>query len=160
MRKAPDFPDVPVFVILLESNQDRYCHVHGDVVPKLPICNIVKATNAEANEIREFLRDNKIDIRYNPLTLGKLACAISHIRTWKEIVVRDFEHAIVLEDDIAIREGFALCIRKLMKELPIDFDMVHLYVSEHRSEWLRYAADTEKAYVCYIPIWGCSAYIL
>jgi Glycosyltransferase family 25 (LPS biosynthesis protein) len=159
-RKGSDFRNVPVFVILLESNQERYCHVHGDVVPKLPICDIVKATNAEQDEIEEFLRHDKIDVRYEPVTLGKLACTISHMRTWKEIVARDFEHAIVLEDDVAIREGFAFFIGKLMRELPINFDLVHLYVSGDRSEWLRHAANTEKAYIAYIPVWGRSAYLL
>jgi Glycosyltransferase family 25 (LPS biosynthesis protein) len=106
------------------------------------------------------LRDNKIDIRYDPATLGKLACTISHIRTWQEIVVQDFEHAIVLEDDVAIRGGFAFFFRKLIRELPINFDLVHLYVSGDRSEWLKHAANTEKAYVDYIPLWGRSAYLL
>jgi GR25 family glycosyltransferase involved in LPS biosynthesis len=130
------------------------------VLPKLAICNIIKATNAEKNEIDKFLRCEKIDIVYNPVTLGKVACTISHIRTWKAILAQDLKHAIVLEDDVAIQKGFSSFIHKLIRELPIDFDLVHLYVHEDRSEWFRCAAKTEKAYVSYIPVWGRSAYLL
>jgi hypothetical protein len=134
---------IPAFVILLESDQERYFHVHRDVLPKLPICNIIKATNAEKKEVEHFLREKKIDIDtiYTPITLGKLACTISHIRTWKAILAQDLKHAIVLEDDVAIRDGFIFFIRKLITQLPINFDLVHLYVSAHRSEWLRHASD-------------------
>jgi GR25 family glycosyltransferase involved in LPS biosynthesis len=160
LRRIELYSDVPTFVILLESDQDRYSHVQRDVLPKLAICNIIKATNAEKNEIDEFLRCEKIDIRYEPVTLGKVACTISHIRAWKAIVAQDLKHAIVLEDDVAIGEGFSFFIHNLIRELPINFDLVHLYVHKDRSEWLGWAANTEKAYVSYIPVCGRSAYLL
>jgi len=70
------------------------------------------------------------------------------------------KYAIVLEDDVAIREGFSLFINKLLPQLPAYFDLVHLYVHAHRSEWLKRAANTEKTYVSYIPVCGRSAYLL
>src|SRR5262249_50069106 len=54
------YDHIPAFVILLESDQERYSHVHRDVLPKLPICNIIKATNAEKKEVEHFLRNLKI----------------------------------------------------------------------------------------------------
>jgi GR25 family glycosyltransferase involved in LPS biosynthesis len=156
------YDHIPAFVILLESDQERYSHVHRDVLPKLPICNIIKATNAKKREVEHFLRNLKIDFDtiFTPITLGKLACTISHIRTWKAIVAQDLKYAIVLEDDVAIRDGFSFFIRKLVTQLPAYFDLVHLYVHAHRSEWLKHAANTEKTYVSYIPVCGRSAYLL
>ena len=154
------YSDVHTFVILLKSDQERYSHVQRHVFPKVANCNVVNATDADKSEIDEFLSCEKIDIRYDPVTLGSVACTISHIRTWKAIVAQDLKHAIVLEDDVAIGEGFSFFIQNLLGELPLNFDLVHLYVSEDRSEWLKCAANTEKAYVSYIPVWGRSAYLL
>jgi GR25 family glycosyltransferase involved in LPS biosynthesis len=156
------YSDVPVFVILLESNEERYSHVHRDVLPKLQTCNIIKATNADKNEVEHFFREEKIDMggAYTPMTLGKLACTISHIRTWKAIVAQHLKHAIVLEDDVAVRDGFTSFICKLISQIPINVDLVHLYVHAYRREWLRHAANTEKPHVSYIPVCGRSAYLL
>jgi GR25 family glycosyltransferase involved in LPS biosynthesis len=101
-----------------------------------------------------------VDKNYSRVTLAKLACTISHMRAWKVIVSQDLRYAIVLEDDVAIRDGFGLFIRKLQRQLPINFDLVHLYVHHDRSEWLMQATNTEKTYVSYIPTWGRSAYML
>jgi GR25 family glycosyltransferase involved in LPS biosynthesis len=178
------FGDVPAFVILLESDQERCSHVRRDVLPKLPICDIINATHHAEGELDAFLRDEKIDIgSYTHIApahdladlageLGdreagteasrrrKLACSISHMRTWKAIVDQDLRHAIVLEDDVAVRDGFSLFIRKLKKQVPVNYDLVHLYVSGDRSEWLKHVANTKEAYVSYIPKWGRSAYLL
>ena len=155
------FGDIPAFVILLECDRERHSHVHRNVLPKLPICDVVNATNAVKVEVDKFLHNGKIfvDDNYTHVTYAKLACTISHMRAWKAIVAQDLRHAIVLEDDVAIRDGFSLFIRKLKKQLPVDFDLVHLYVSD-RSEWLRQVANTKMPYISYIPKWGRSAYLL
>jgi GR25 family glycosyltransferase involved in LPS biosynthesis len=155
------FGEIPVLVILLENNQERLFHVYRNVLPKLKICDVVYATNAIKGEVDKFLHNNKIfvDNNYTHVTTAKLACTVSRMRAWKTIVAKDLRHAIVLEDDVAIRDGFSLFIRKLKRQLPVNFDLVHLYVSD-RSEWLRRVANTKKAYVSYNPKWGRSAYLL
>jgi glycosyl transferase, family 25 len=165
------FGDIPAFVILLECDQERRSHVHRNVLPKLPICDVVNATNAVKVEVDKFLHHEKIfvDNNYTHVTSAKLACTISHMRAWKAIVAQNLRHAIVLEDDVAIRDGFSLFIRKLKRQLPVNFDLVHLYVHD-RSEWLRQVANSghltsddnfsRSPYVSYIPKCGRSAYLL
>jgi GR25 family glycosyltransferase involved in LPS biosynthesis len=156
------FRDIPAFVIVLEKDDERRLHIRRNVLPKLPNCDIVSATNASKADIEDFLGKEGIVVHenYSRVTLAKLACTISHIRAWKAIVAADLMYAIVLEDDVAIRDGFRPFIRKLQKQLPINFDLAHLYVHHDRSEWLLHTADTERAYVSYIPTWGRSAYLL
>jgi GR25 family glycosyltransferase involved in LPS biosynthesis len=160
--KSKMIGEVPAFVILLERDEERRSHVHQNVVPRLPICRIISATDAEKGEVDKFFHAEKIVVgsNYTDSTPGKLACSISHIRTWKEIVVQNLAHAIVLEDDIAILDGFSSYIRSLVRQLPTDYDLVHLYVSEDRSEWLSQVENEKGAYVNYIPVWGRSAYLL
>jgi GR25 family glycosyltransferase involved in LPS biosynthesis len=123
---------------------------------------LARATNASKVEIDEFLGKEKVfvDENYTRVTPAKLACTISHIRAWKAIVAQDLGHAIVLEDDVAVRDGFSLFIRKLQRQLPANFDLVHLYVHHDRSEWLTHVTNTEKTFVSYIPTWGRSAYLI
>src|SRR5262249_53306425 len=141
-------------------DHERRSHVYREVLPKLPICEVVKATDTKA-EADHFLREEGIIIdNYTPHLPAVLFCTISHLRVWKAIVDQNLRHAIVLEDDVTIRDGFGPFIRKLKKHLPASFDMVHLYVSEERSEWLKAVSNEKKAYVSYVPRWGRSAYLL
>jgi len=166
--------DIPAFVILLESDAERCSHVKVHVLPKLPICRVVTATNAVKAEVDEFLQTEKIstdsyraNVNFKKITgavpdamYAKFACTISHFRVWKTIVAEGLDHAIVLEDDVAILPGFASFVRKLRAQLPGDFDLVHLYVHHNRGEWARHASTARKLYVDYIPEWGRSAYLL
>ena len=54
------FGDIPAFVILLECDRERHSHVHRNVLPKLPICDVVNATNAVKVEVDKFLHNGKI----------------------------------------------------------------------------------------------------
>ena len=166
--------DIPAFVILLESDAERRSNVQINVLPNLPVCQIVTATSARKAEVDEFLQAEKIladgfraqgkfkDITGTPADLRytKLACTISHFRVWKTIVAEGLKQAIVLEDDVAILPGFQPFMRKLQTQLPGDFDLVHLYVHHDRGKWLRRAVSADKSYVDYIPTWGRSAYLL
>jgi len=149
--------NVPTFVILLESDLERRHHVYVDVVPKLAVCNIIPATKKTRAD--EFLQKEKIAVA-RPMSAAKIACSVSHVRVWNQIVARGLKHAIVLEDDVAILDGFSAFVRELRSQLPGDFDLVHLYVHEDRSEWLRHVGNSQKLYVNYIPVWGRSAYLL
>ena len=166
--------DIPAFVILLESDAERCAHVQLHVLPKLPNCQVVAATSAVKDEVDEFLQAEKIstdsyraNARFKNITgavpdamYAKFACTISHFRVWKTIVAEGLNHAIVLEDDVAILPGFGPFVRKLRTQLPGDFDLVHLYVHQNRGEWSRHARSAGKLYVDYIPEWGRSAYLL
>jgi GR25 family glycosyltransferase involved in LPS biosynthesis len=156
------FGDIPAFVIVLKSDKERCSHVYGNVLSKLPICDILNATNAKKAEVDEFFRTETIfvDNSSADITYAKLACTISHIRVWKAIIAQDLERAIVFEDDVEIFDGFRSFVSKLQKQLPSNFDLVHLYVHHDRSEWLAHVRTTKKPYVTYIPRWGRSAYLL
>ncbi len=154
---ASDVADIPTFVILLESNRDRCAHVYGRLTRELPGCNIVPAT--ERDQVAVFFGKERIAVSAT-LRPSKFACSASHFRVWKEIVAREMPYAIVLEDDVAVRRGFILFAQHLTRQLPSDFDLVHLYVSRPPEDWTERAANTDKLYISYIPKWGRSAYLV
>jgi GR25 family glycosyltransferase involved in LPS biosynthesis len=148
---------LPIFVILLQSSSERLSHVYGHIIRELPLCNVVSAV--EKNEVVAFLEKEKVGVPTN-LSPARLACSASHLKVWKEIIARELPCAIVLEDDVAIRPRFNPFTQKLRRQLPSEFDFIHLYVSENRREWRRRAASTNKLYVSYTPRWGRSAYLV
>jgi len=148
---------IPAFVILLQSDEERCIHVYSHLIRDMPFCNVVWAI--EKNEVGSFLEKEQIVVP-ETLPLGKLACSASHIKVWNEIIIRQLPYAIVFEDDVSIRPGFISFIHELIKQIPSDFDLVHLYVSDPDGKWAKRACAANRTYLSYIPSWGRSAYLV
>ena len=149
--------DIPLFVILLQSDLGRRAHVYGHIVREFPACNVFPAT--EPREVAGFLDQEKITLS-TLIVPPRIACTASHFRVWKEIIAQGIGCAIVFEDDVAIRKGFRRFVQELKAQLPPDFDVVHLYISAVRKEWKDHAARAAGAYVSYVPHFGRSAYLV
>ena len=149
--------DIPLFVILLQSDPSRRAHVYEHIIREFPACDVIPAT--EPDEVADFLDKEKITLSA-PLMPSQIACSASHFRVWKEIIARDIPCAIVFEDDVAIRKGFRRFVQELKAQLPPDFDVVHLYISAVRKRWKEHAAQADGAYVRYVPQFGRSAYLV
>lgn len=46
----------------------------------------------------------------DPLTYAEIGCALSHLKVYEEIVRRNLEYALILEDDIAFEKDFSLVL--------------------------------------------------
>lgn len=157
------FRDVPTFVILLERDRERSVHVHEDLAPQLPRCEIVPATDFKSSDMDGELARAEIYVdraKYRNMTPSKTACSVSHIRVWRKIVERKLPAAIVLEDDVAVGPEFRSFVGRLRRELPADFDLVHLFVAVNRDVWSERAAAVDTPYVDFVPKWGRSAYMV
>jgi len=155
---------IPAFVILLERDKDRSSHVYKDIVPRLDSCQVIAATDADGDDIEVFMQQclKPISIDdYAKYSRPKFACTISHIRVWQRIVESNLEHAIVLEDDVVIDDGFEAFVRELKDQLPSTYDLAHLYIHpDFQSDWSRGADLADRAFVEFVPRWGRSAYLL
>lgn len=52
------------------------------------------------------------------LTPAELGCALSHLRTYREILKRGLSHALILEDDVVLPEGMAKLIENVAVVMP------------------------------------------
>ncbi len=151
---------VPAFVIVLKSDDSRCAHVNENIVPKLSDCVLVDATDASKDGIEGIIKQRKMRV-VSGISRPKLACTISHLRVWEEIVASNLKHAVILEDDVVIEDGFATYMGKLTNHLPPDYDLVHLYIHpEFENGWSNLAASTDLPFVEFIPGWGRSAYMV
>lgn len=61
------------------------------------------------------------------LTAGEAGCYASHRKAWSAILERGVAWALVLEDDASLVPGFRLKLDALLLDLPMQWDLVHLY---------------------------------
>jgi len=63
------------------------------------------------------------------MSKGELGCLLSHRAIYQEIVDRNLEKAIILEDDVIIAPAFPAVVQALLK-VPVKWDMVRFLDSE------------------------------
>lgn len=62
---------------------------------------------------------------HKPLLPGEIACYISHLRAWQLILERDWDYAVILEDDVQLTARFSGALAQLT-HLPLDWDVIKL----------------------------------
>ncbi len=65
-----------------------------------------------------------------PMTRGQICCSWSHRRIYEDILENKFDRVLILEDDVVIdRDTFSL-IPQILKELPINWELVYFGFSK------------------------------
>lgn len=55
-----------------------------------------------------------------------VAIGMSHIRAWKAFLKTDEPHAIIMEDDVVLADGFSGRLQETLQHLPADTDILYL----------------------------------
>lgn len=115
LASAP--PQVPVFVINLESSPERYQHAEQQLVAlglQPQRFNAVYGKNLTPDEIAACY-DKAANQRHfrRSLSLGELGCYLSHRGIWQLMVAQNIQVAIVLEDDIDVDPRLPAAIRQI-----------------------------------------------
>jgi UDP-glucose 4-epimerase len=147
------------FCILLKSDEKRKNHVIKHLLKNIPSLNIVSAIDAKTNELEYYLGNKEILPNfYQFARRGQLACLLSHIKVWKQIVERKIEYSVVLEDDAIISEKFDF---KDMKNLK--YDLIYLFVhpdSKSKSTPEKFSEVLDKGYPTFGTVGYCISYQL
>lgn len=127
---------IPVFIILLQSDKNRVQHIEQNLLPALKDANFDDITIINAVEgktydvVWEFISNKmSIDPNYRARS-GQIACYQSHLLVWREAIRRGINRFAVLEDDCVLSHPELLipCI----EELPSDYDFLWLYTPNHQ----------------------------
>ncbi|MCH9647624.1 MAG: family 16 glycosylhydrolase [Deltaproteobacteria bacterium] len=97
------------------------------------------------------------------MTLPEVAVALSHIGVWRQIAANSHEYALILEDDIWFRRGFArqleLAWEELHEEQSEQFDVLYLSYKE-----VKHGAQktflSEHVFRPFRGLWYLSGYVL
>lgn len=116
---------VPTFVINLEESLDRKKHM-TNLLKRYPDLDVtfIKAINGKllSNDEKDSLFNSKkfkekYSVNVRP---GEIGCTLSHQKCYKEILKKDIEYALILEDDIYINEHFGKNFNNLIKYIDTD----------------------------------------
>lgn len=64
--------------------------------------------------------------RARELTPAEIGCALSHLTAYREISMRGFSHALILEDDVVLEDGLAELLEALVSKMPSEEPLVCL----------------------------------
>lgn len=75
----------------------------------------------------QFVQGYEDPYHKRPMKMGEIGCFLSHYLIWKEIVQKDFQKVIVLEDDIHFTGYFRRKLEIITAEMSqVDWDLVYL----------------------------------
>jgi len=100
-----------------------------------------------------------------PMTLQEVAVAMSHVAVWRKIAMGEEEYALVLEDDVWFRLGFARKVDQAWEELMQHdgedgpFDILYLSYKEVK-DGAQKVAFSDSTFCPVIGLWYMSGYIL
>ena len=64
-----------------------------------------------------------------PLKMGEIGCFLSHYFIWEEMIAKNLQRVIVLEDDLRFKPNFKSELAVVMAEvkaLALDWDLIYL----------------------------------
>ena len=100
-------------------------------------------------------------MRGRRLSPGEIGCFLSHYALWQHLVDTGTQHAIVLEDDAVLEDGFPVIIDAILKTYP-DWDIVLLSPKKRYSAHRELAVlDGQRFLVRYRRrVGGCVGYLI
>jgi GR25 family glycosyltransferase involved in LPS biosynthesis len=128
--------DIPVICISLERRADRWAKFQryagaAGVTPQRQIAVDAKSfvahehpaiTLGVAHNVLFKTRRSHYEID----GAGAIGCSLSHIEAWKRLQASQAPAYLIFEDDTEMPADFRKRLEQLLKELPADWDAVHL----------------------------------
>ena len=154
-------PLANVFVVTLARDDARVRHTETYTRRRLPEAEVFEAVDGASPALAAFLRARAITLApawAKACTVGQLGCMCSHMALWRKVVDDGLDHAVVLEDDVLVADGFRTEVANILGELPALWD--HCYLFHHpqckRDLPLAGARHVQRAF----ETWGTVAYVV
>lgn len=112
------------FFINLDRAQDRRRFIEAEISAAGLTAQRIVACEGRNLNIPQFARSYFADAGH--LSNYQIACSISHLSVMKEILARDIEFALILEDDAILANDLAAVIDQVAATIPLGWDIVRL----------------------------------
>ncbi|KAK4820405.1 hypothetical protein QYF61_026241 [Mycteria americana] len=125
-----------IFMINLKRRKDRRDRMLRTLYEQEIAVKIVEAVDGKALNTSQ-LKALSIDMlpgyrdpySSRPLTRGEIGCFLSHYYIWKEVVNRELEKTLVIEDDVRFEHQFKRKLMKLMNDIEqaqLDWELIYI----------------------------------
>ena len=95
--------NIPTFVINLDRSRERFLKIKNLLDEISVPFERISAVDGKSLSNEEFFEHYSKELNaknyFIPLRDGEIGCYLSHIKIWKEIVARNLDYALILEDD-------------------------------------------------------------
>lgn len=125
-----------VFMINLRRRSDRRERMLRTLYEQEITCKIITAVDGKALNLSqvqalgiEMLPGYSDPYHGRPLTKGEMGCFLSHYNIWNEIVERELNVSLVIEDDLRFEVFFKRRLQNLMREIEtqrLDWDLIYI----------------------------------
>ena len=129
----------PLFVINLKTSTERKEHIQkqlSDIEYDFEFIEAVDGSLLSQTELGIYDKEATLDNwtnRYNrELSKGEIGCIMSHLLVYKKMIDENIEEAIILEDDVTLKQGF-LDVIEIKERFPQDWMVIWLC---HESQFL------------------------
>ncbi|KAM7053793.1 procollagen galactosyltransferase 2 isoform 2-T3 [Molossus nigricans] len=137
---VPKYPDKmgfdEIFMINLKRRKDRRDRMLRTLYEQEIEVKIVEAVDGKAlntSQLKalhiEMLPGYRDPYSSRPLTRGEIGCFLSHHSVWKEVIDRELEKTLVIEDDVRFEHQFKKKLIKLMDDIDqaqLDWELIYI----------------------------------
>jgi GR25 family glycosyltransferase involved in LPS biosynthesis len=92
------------------------------------------------------------------MTLGGIGCALSHLRCWNDIINKNLDAALILEDDIRMDSNFNDLIKKYSNSVPESYDI--LFIGYHPASIKYVDIQSPNDFIKSKKVYGLFGYIV
>ena len=144
-------------------------NVHSNLLKKIKILDTDTIKISSYNEYIKFkdqYSDFNIDINgYNLDNLqgwryGEVGIWASNWLAWKNFIDSDYDYLILMEDDIVLYDDFLSYVESYLKELPDNFDAIHIFCPEDQNNKYNISLDISKNICIAYQDWSAACYII
>lgn len=117
-----------IFVINLERSKDRLDRVTSLFEAENISFERIDAIDGKTEKkLVNQHRYSRIPMHkwFRPLTDGEIACALSHLKAYQEIIDQDLDYALILEDDFVLQDGWRECLLAI-QNIKTPYDLIKL----------------------------------
>ena len=123
----PSIKDIPIIVLNLDRDTERLEHVKGQLSSlSLPYRRFAATDKSTLSEEDRKLYSPKLALLHctRELSDGEIACSLSHIRIWQDIVQNNYDLTLILEDDVILMPEIKEVLFALQTKTD-DYDLIN-----------------------------------
>ena len=122
---------IPVFVINLNRSEGRrreVSNILNELGIEFTIIRAIDGQNADPQILkRHYSPDASIKLHGRNLHDNEIACSLSHLSIYKMMVRENIECAVILEDDVFLKDSFKSLILEAPNIIKREWDIINLY---------------------------------
>lgn len=110
------------YVLSLERREDRRLFMKEQLKREQISYEILDAIDGQQIEKNTLPKTLVNSTSKRNISLGQIACVLSHYNVWVSMLEHDWEHLLLFEDDTVLVHDFKTQLDRVLEGMPMDYD--------------------------------------